>query len=293
MGITLRADFDGLGHGFFRPGGPIAAEDRNLLIITVLLMLIVVVPVFVFTPWLAWRYRRGRTDADYRPNWDSSGRLEYLVWGVPAMIVIALGILAGIQTHQLDPYRSIPAPEPPLEIQVIGLDWKWLFIYPAEGIATVNELVIPAERPVHLSLTSDTVMLSLLVPRLAGQIYVMAGMRTELNLLADHPGRFLGENTQFNGNGFQDQKFPVEAMTSEEFAAWVARVGANGQSLDRARYARLAEPSIPATSERFATVEPDLFYQVIGRYCQGCAERLRRKDRGLDPNHDGKANLDG
>jgi len=279
--------------GFLHPDGPVAAEDRTLIILTVALMLIVVVPVLVLTPLLAWRYRRGNAEADYQPRWDFSRKLEILVWGVPALIVLAIGWFAWTQSHALDPYRPLPGAQAPLEVQVVGLDWKWLFIYPEQGIASVNELVIPAGRPVRLDLTSDTVMLSLLVPKLAGQIYAMAGMRTQLNLLADRPGTFLGENTQYNGEGFQDQRFPVEAVSAAGFATWVGQVRAGGEALDAARYARLSAPSVMPGHERFASVEDGLFYRVIARYCPECAERLRRQDRARDEESDGRAHDDG
>ena len=293
LSLVLLAGCHGLGLGsFLHPKGPVAAEDRELFMITVALMLIVVVPVFVLTPLLAWRYRLGNPRAAYRPRWDFSKPLEILVWGLPVVIVIALGIVTWRQTHRLDPYRPISSAAVPLRVQVIGLDWKWLFIYPQQDIASVNELVIPAGQTVHMSLTSDTVMVSLLVPELAGQIYAMAGMRTELNMLADHPGRFLGENTQYNGQGFQNQKFPVVAMAPAGFDNWVAQVRANGRVLDQAQYAQLARPSAMPTSEKFSRVEPHLFYRVIGRYCPDCAKQLQRQDEGTEysegekPSHD-------
>jgi len=293
LSLVLLAGCHLTGQGsFLHPKGPVAAEDRDLFLITVVLMLIVVVPVFVLTPLLAWRYRLGNHKAVYRPRWDFSPLLEVLVWGLPVVIVIALGLITWQQTHRLDPYRSISSSSVPLQVQVIGLDWKWLFIYPHQDIASVNQLVIPAGRPVRMSLTSDTVMVSLLVPELAGQIYAMAGMRTELNMLADRPGHFLGENTQYNGRGFQNQKFPVVAMTPAGFDAWVAQVRTNGDVLDEARYAQLAKPSTVPTSETFKDVEPDLFYRVIGKYCPSCAAKLKRQDEGGDHRAEEKADHD-
>ena len=175
---------------------------------------------------------------------------------------------------------------------MVSLDWKGLFIYPEQNVASLNELVIPAGRPVHLSLTSDTVMLSFLVPQLAGQIYTMAGMRTELDLQADHPGRYLGENTQYNGAGFQDHKFTVTATTADGFDGWVAQARRQGAVLDQARYAAIAQPSVPAAPESFAAVEPDLFYHVIGRTCPPCAARLRADDAAEDRSRDEKAHHD-
>lgn len=293
LGALLLAGCSGIGHGsFLHPHGPIAADDRHTLLITVLLMLIVVVPVFILTPLFAWRYRRGNTRAVYRPRWEFSLPLEILVWGVPVLIVIALGVIVWQQSHRLDPYRPIASASAPLDVQVIGMDWKWLFIYPQEHIATVNELVIPANRPVHMSLTSDTVMQSLLVPELAGQIYAMAGMRTQLNMLASHTGTYLGENTQYNGDGFQKQKFQVHAVSAAQFAHWVEQVRSNGQTLDAARYALLAKPSVLPAPEQFGNVTPGLFYQVIGHFCPMCAEQLQKTRADAPATQDAKASHD-
>lgn len=262
---------------FLHPQGPVAAEELHLLVLTVLWMLIVVVPVLVLTPLLAWHFRRGNSRATYRPQWEFSFWLEILVWGVPVLVVLVLGVLAWTQTRRLDPYRPIASRSVPLKVRVIGMDWKWLFIYPGQHVASVNELVLPVGRPVQLSMTSSTVMQALFLPSLAGQIYAMPGMRTRLNLLAARTGRSFGENTQYNGMGFQDQRFPVRTVSPLQFHAWVEKLRSSGQMLGSVQYAQLSRPSVLARPESFGAVEPGLFRAVIARSCPSCAARLRER----------------
>jgi cytochrome o ubiquinol oxidase subunit 2 len=255
--------------GFFAPHGPVAAADAHLFVVVVIVMAIVVVPVFIATPWFAWRYRLSNVTSAYRPKWDFSWPLELLIWGVPAAIVITLGVILWRDTHRLDPYRPIASNVPPLQVQAVGLDWKWLFIYPDQHIAALNELAFPADRPVHISITSDTVMQSLLIPQLAGQIYAMAGMTTQLNLMADSPGQFVGENTQFNGKGFQNQKFVARALSPDDFTRWVARARSSNTPLDAGEYARIAEKSSVKQPVYFSAVQDGLFTHIIDHYRPG------------------------
>ena len=240
-----------------------------MFIVIVLVMAIVVVPVFVLAPWFAWRYRLGNRASAYRPKWSFSWTLEAFIWGIPAAIVITLGVNLWSETHRLDPYRPIASALPALEVQAVGLNWKWLFIYPDQNIATLNELAFPADRPVHLSITSDTVMQSLFIPQLSGQIYGMAGMTTQLNFKAFGPGTFMGENTQFSGTRFQDQKFVARALAPAEFTAWVAHARQVGTALTTAAYATVAEKSTVPNPDYFATVEPGLFAGIIDHYRTG------------------------
>lgn len=256
-------------HGFLQPAGTIAAAERRLLIEVVLLMLIVVAPVLILTPLLVWRYRRKNTRSIYRPEWEFSLLLELLVWGIPILIVAVLGYMVWVKTIDLDPYRPLASAEKPVDIQVVGLDWKWLFIYPEQNVATVNTLVIPADRPVHLTLTSDTVMLSLLIPRLVGQIYAMPGMKTQLNFQANQPGSYLGENTQYNGTGFSQQKFTVLALSPNEFSAWISQVRAQANPLDQAAYAKIAKHDIAPHPLYFSSVNGSLFESILARYHGG------------------------
>jgi cytochrome o ubiquinol oxidase subunit 2 len=250
------------------PKGPIADAERGLMIDAFTVMMIVVVPVIVMALWFAWRYRAGR-NARYEPNWDYSAKIDAIVWLIPALIVIAVAVLLWRSTHKLDPYREIASSNPPLDVQVVAQDWKWLFIYPEQGVASVNQLAIPAGRPVSLRITSDTVMNSFYVPALAGQIYAMAGMQTRLQLLADKPGKFVGRNTQYSGGGFSDQFFEVVAMSQADFDAWVAKAKQAPGKLDPPTYAKLAEKSRLNPVVQYSTVEPKLFDAIIDKYTGG------------------------
>lgn len=248
------------------PKGPIADAERGLLFDAFAVMLIVVVPVIVMAFAFAWRYRASNRAARYEPTWAYSAKVDAVVWLVPALIVIAVGILVWRSTHKLDPYREIASNVPPLDVQVVAQDWKWLFIYPEQGVAVVNQLAIPAGRPISLRITSDTVMNSFYVPALAGQIYAMAGMQTRLQLLADAPGKFVGRNTQYSGGGFSDQFFEVVALSQADFEAWVARAKQAPGRLDAAAYAKLAEKSRLNPIAYYSMVEPKLFDSIITKY---------------------------
>jgi cytochrome o ubiquinol oxidase subunit II len=250
------------------PKGPIADAERGLMIDAFTVMMIVVVPVIVMALWFAWRYRAGRS-ARYEPTWAYSAKVDAVVWLIPALIVIAVAVLLWRSTHKLDPYREIASPNPPLDVQVVAQDWKWLFIYPEQGIASVNQLAIPTGRPISLRITSDTVMNSFYVPALAGQIYAMAGMQTRLQILADKPGKFVGRNTQYSGGGFSDQFFEVVAMSQADFDAWVAKAKQAPGKLDPPTYAKLAERSRLNPIVQFSAVEPKLFDTIIDKYTGG------------------------
>lgn len=249
--------------GFLDPAGPVASGQRELFLWVVGLALIVVLPVLVITPWLLWRYRYGQDAAPYRPRWEYSLPMEILTWGVPVLVVVALGVLTWQRSHSLDPYRPLPGNTQALDIQVIAMDWKWLFIYPQQGVASLNELVIPSGRPVHLTLTSATVMQALLIPRLSGQIYAMAGMRTQQYLQADAVGSFSGHNTQFNGDGFQKQAFGVRSLPPEQFAAWLDGARHSAQPLDCQRYLGLAQHPSTLAAQRYREAAPGLFMAVL------------------------------
>jgi len=257
-----------LQHGFLAPAGLAASGERDLLLWIVGLALVVVLPVILLTPLIVWRYRHGNTRAAYRPRWEFSWLLDVFAWGVPALIVAVLAFLVWTRTHSLDPYRSPTPGEAPLEVQVIGLDWKWLFLYPEQGIATVNELVLPAGRPVQLRLTSDTVMQSLLLPRLGGQIYAMAGMQTLRYLQVPAPGQFEGRNAQYSGEGFQDQHFPIRVLAEADFQAWTRQVGQAREALDCAHYQVLARPGTLEQAAEWRLTQPALFAWVLARYRQ-------------------------
>ncbi len=263
--LLLPLFLDGCGvldRGFLSPAGPVAAATRNEFLLVCLVMLFVIGPVLLLAPLIAWHYRLSNTRSAYRPQWSFNWPLEGLIWIPPSLIVIGLAVFLWRDTHRLDPYK--PLPGQPIEVQAVALDWKWLFIYPAQNVATVNRLVIPAGQPVHLSLTSATVMQSLLMPRLAGQIYAMAGMRTQLNFAANRPGSFLGENVQFNGAGFQNQTFEVAALDSDAFGRWLAEAKAQPTRLDGAEYQALSRRSPLPHPLAFGAVDAGLFDRIVG-----------------------------
>jgi cytochrome o ubiquinol oxidase subunit 2 len=251
--------------GVLNAAGPIAEGQLHLYIIVGIVLVFVAAPVLLLTPIIAWHYRHSNRHHAYRPKWDFSWPLEALIWLPPTGIVIGLGFVLWDYTHQLDPYRPIPSALPALEVQAVGLDWKWLFIYPDQHVAVVNQMAIPVGRPVHIDLTSGTVMQSLLIPQLAGQIYAMAGMRTELNLAADRPGTYRGANVQFNGSGFQNQRFAVLALPPQAYQAWLAQVRQTGHALDAAAYDALFQQSTPPQPVYFSTVPAGLFEKIRTR----------------------------
>jgi cytochrome o ubiquinol oxidase subunit II len=266
---------------FLTPGGPASALEYHHLWLITLVTLIVVAPVIVGVPLLAWRYRYGNTRARYAPHWDFSYALEWPMWFVPVAIVVVLSVYLWNYTHTLDPYRSLATDKPAVRVQVVGLDWKWLFIYPDYGIATVGKMAFPQDRPVSMKLTTDTVMQSFMIPALGGQIYAMPGMVTQLNLKADRTGDFEGMNTQYNGNGFHAQHFQAVAMTPQDFDGWVKSVQQNSVALNQSNYRRLAESSTPAeVHNQFGNaamskdvtlfnVASTLFAGIVSRYHTG------------------------
>jgi cytochrome o ubiquinol oxidase subunit II len=255
--------------GVLDPQGPIAAQELLLLINSTAIMLVVVVPVILATLAFAWWYRSSNLRASRSSDESYEGRLEFVLWSIPMLIVILLGGVIWIGSHQLDPRAPIPANAAPLRVDVVALDWKWLFIYPDQGIGAVNQLVIPAGTPVHFRLTSATVMNSFFIPQLGSQIYTMGGMTTRLNLLVDKPGEYPGFSANFSGDGFAEMRFIAKAVPAGNFDDWVTQVRGGGSALDDAGYAALARPSkaVPPTSYR--SVEPNMFERIIDQTTAG------------------------
>jgi cytochrome o ubiquinol oxidase subunit 2 len=256
------------------PTGDVARQQGDLILVATALMLIVIVPVIALTLFFAWRYRASNKAATYTPDWDHSTQLELVIWAVPLLIIIALGAITWITTHTLDPYRPldrlakgrpVPAGVEPLEVQVVSLDWKWLFIYPKEGVAAVNELALPVDRPVRFLLTSSSVMNAFYIPELAGMIYTMPGMQTELNAVANQAGTFQGLSSNYSGAGFSHMRFSVHATDAAGFEAWVTKARAAGERLDRARYLALEKPSEREPARLFAGVDPGLYDAILNR----------------------------
>jgi cytochrome o ubiquinol oxidase subunit 2 len=249
--------------GVLDPQGPVAAAERLLLIDATGIMLVVVVPVIVMTFAFAWRYRASNTRAVYRPDWAYSGQIELTVWSIPTMVVLLLGGVGWISSHALDPAKPLSATVPPLRIEVVSLDWHWLFIYPDAQVATVGDLVVPVGVPIDFELTSATVMSAFFVPQLGSQIYTMPGMTTHLNLLADRPGNFPGLASHFSGDGFSDMHFLVHAVPAAEYESWLTRTRGNGITLDAASYATLAKPGSQTAISSYAKVSPMLFERIL------------------------------
>ena len=252
----------GCSEGVLDPKGPIAAADRQILLNSLGIMLAIVIPVILATLGVAFWFRASNERARYRPNFEYSGRLELLVWSIPAMTVFLVGGVAWVGAHDVSPSKPIVSSVKPLRIQVTSLDWKWLFIYPDQGVASVNRLTIPVGTPVSLELTSSGVMNSFFVPQLGSQIYTMAGMTTRLQLQADQPGNYRGMSAQFSGDGFADMHFNVEAVTPSKFQEWVGATRNVGQDLNTATYADLAKPSSAVTPFTYRSVAPDLFGRI-------------------------------
>ncbi|WP_291745020.1 COX aromatic rich motif-containing protein [Bauldia sp.] len=255
------------------PDGPVALGERDILFRAFLIMMIVVLPVFWMAFWFSWRYR-AKAKRRYEPNWDSRV-IDAITWAVPFVIWASLAVHVWIYTHEYDPYLALDPKDSQLEVQVVAQDWKWLFIYPEQGVASVNELAFPAGTPLTLRITSDTVMNAFYVPALSGQIYAMAGMQSQLNLIADEPGSYRGRNTQYSGDGFADQHFEAVAMTEDDFNAWVETAKADGKALDAAAYEELAKPSSKVPVTYYSSVEPDLYQSIIQKYDSGMAAMTR------------------
>jgi cytochrome o ubiquinol oxidase subunit II len=255
--------------GVLDPQGPIASAERLLLINSTAIMLVVVIPVIVATLAFAWWYRASNTRATRSLDESYEGRVEFVVWSIPALTVILLGGVIWLGSHQLDPRAPIPAKTDPLRVDVVALDWKWLFIYPDHGVAAVNQLVIPTGTPVEFRLTSATVMNSFFVPQLGSQIYAMGGMITHLHLLADNLGEYPGFSAMFSGDGFPDMRFVAKAVPADDFNAWVGQARSTGPTLDDAGYAELAKPSKAVPPTTYRAVEPKLFDRILDQTMGG------------------------
>lgn len=255
------------------PAGDVARQQRDLLVTSTALMLLVIVPVLAMIGVFAWKYRASSRTARYEPDWDHSTHLELAIWAAPLAIIICLGALTWAGTHLLDPYRSLDRVRPgvpvasgvaPLEVDVVALDWKWLFIYPQYGVAAVNELAAPVDRPIQFRITAATVMNSFYIPALSGQVYAMPGMATRLGGVINRRGDYRGFSANYSGAGFSDMRFIFRGLDAAGFDHWVA-TARQGQALDRVRYLALAQPSEKAPVMRFSRVDPGLWDAILGR----------------------------
>lgn len=254
------------------PSGDVAEQQRNILIQSTSLMLLIVIPVMILIAVVAWRYRQSNTSATYAPDWDHSTHLELVIWSVPLLIIICIGAITWASTHLLDPYRPLgriaaerPIPEgtKALRVDVVALDWKWLFIYPEYGVATVNELAAPVDRPIDFHVTASSVMNSFFIPALAGQVYAMPGMQTQLKAVINKSGKYAGFSANYSGAGFSGMRFAFLGVSNADFDKWIAKAKLEGSSLDRAAYLQLEKPSEREPVRRYAGVDPSLFDAII------------------------------
>lgn len=250
----------------FDPKGPVGAQQESLIIFSFLAMMVIVVPVFSMIIVFAIRYSKSSKNAQYQPDWSHSTFIETVVWTVPLLIIIVLGTVTYQTSHSLDPRKPLEPEKPPLRIHVVALDWKWLFIYPEQEIASVNEVAIPVNQPVEFLITSDTVMNSFFIPQLGSQIYAMAGMENQLHLIASEPGSYRGLSANYSGFGFSGMKFDAIAKQSDDFEQWIKHIRENSAALTDARYRSLSEKSKDHPVEYFSPVNPLLFNDIILRY---------------------------
>ncbi|HEY6630717.1 MAG TPA: ubiquinol oxidase subunit II [Rhizobiaceae bacterium] len=245
------------------PRGPVGLAEKTILIDSLAIMLAIVVPTLVTTIAFGWWFRASNLRATRLPDWEYSGRIEFVVWSIPLLVIMLLGGVAWIGSHELDPAKPLASDVPPLEIQAVALDWKWLFIYPGQRIASVNQLVVPVGRSLHFSLTSASVMNAFFVPQLGSMIYAMNGMTTQLYLRADDQGTFRGLSSQYSGDGFSDMHFDVHAVPEQQFAAWAEDTRSAGPSLDAESYTALARQSPETTPFTYREVDSDLFHRIV------------------------------
>ncbi|RAT46821.1 cytochrome ubiquinol oxidase subunit II [Lonsdalea populi] len=291
--FTATLLLSGCDMALMNPKGQIGLEQRSLILTALGLMLIVVIPVIIMAIVFARKYRASNDQAKYTPNWSHSNKVEAVVWTVPIIIIVILAAITWKTTHELDPYKPLDSDVKPINVEVVSLDWKWLFIYPDLGIASVNELAFPANVPVSFKITSNSVMNSLFIPRLGGQIYAMAGMQTKLHLIANEPGKYDGISGAYSGKGFSGMKFTAIATPNQQaFDQWVNTVRQSSHTLSNmGEFEKLALPSEYHPVEYFSQVQPDLFRQVITKftgnemYMQHHAESAP-KDEGMQ-SHEG------
>ena len=253
------------GRSIFDAVGPVGRDDGQILIDATAIMLAIIIPTILLAFWMAWKYRASNTKAEYLPYWSYSGRIEAVVWSIPILTIMFIGGVIWIGSYKLDPFRPLPSKTPAVEVQVVSLDWNWLFIYPQQGVATVNQLVVPAGTPVHFSITSGSVFNTFFVPRLGSMIYAMPGMVSQLYLQADRPALLWGQSAHFSGDGFSDMQFQVKSVPADQFAAWTQGVRGAGQVLDRNTYAQLARQSQHVPPMAFRAVDPQLFQAIASQ----------------------------
>lgn len=248
------------------PKGDIGVQERSLILTALGLMLLVVVPVIILTLVFAWRYRASNPKAKYAPKWAHSTAIEAVVWVVPCVIVAILAVIAYRTSYSLDPYRPLDSKVKPIKVEVVAMDWKWLFIYPDYGVASVNQMAMPVDTPVNFKITSDTVMNSFFIPQLGSQVYAMAGMETKLHLIANAPGQYEGLSANYSGPGFSDMHFKAIATSQQGFMDWIKHAKSMPTALDSQTYKALAKPSMKLPVSYYSTVAPQMFGNIVNQY---------------------------
>lgn len=271
--VLLAIPIFALGHFLFtsniavlQPAGIVGQKEKHLMVLATLMCLIVVVPVFAMTIYISLKYRAGNKSAKYHPNWDHSLKIESVWWGIPLAIITILAVVAWNSSHELDPFRSLDSANRPLPVQVVALDWKWLFIYPEQEISTVNYLEIPVNRPVDFQITADAPMNSFWIPQLGGQIYAMSGMSTQLHLMADEPGEYTGRSANISGRGFAGMQFKTMAVSEADFSGWVDKVKSSPNTLNVDDYSKLAQESENNPVAYYSSTADNLFDDIIMKY---------------------------
>lgn len=267
FGVVLYQNFDSF--AVLNSQGQIANKQRDLIIFTSLLSLLIVIPVFFMTFWFAWKYREGNTKAKYSPDWDHSAIAETIWWTVPLIMILVLAVITYKTSHELDPFKPISSAKPTLTVQVVALDWKWLFIYPEQQIASLNYLQFPKDTPVKFEITADAPMNSFWIPQLGGQIYAMSGMSTRLNLIADKAGDYRGSSANISGRGFADMHFIARASSDAQFNGWVNLAKSSDKALTASQYAKLAQPSRNNPPQLYSNVDPNLYDTIVMKYMSG------------------------
>lgn len=252
--------------GMLNPKGTIAHQEKNLIIFTTLLGLLVVIPVFIMAGTIAWKYREGNASAKYAPDWDHNRLAEFTWWTIPIIIIVVLSIVTWITSHSLDPYRPLEHSKKPITIQVVALDWKWLFIYPEENIATVNFIQIPKDTPINFVITADAPMNSFWIPQLSGQIYAMPGMSTKLHIEANEEGEYAGSSANISGEGFAGMRFTTKVSSQQDFEQWLKLVKQSSNKLGAETYDKLAKPSKNNPKAYYASVETGLYDTIVMKY---------------------------
>lgn len=250
------------------PKGMIAIKEKDIIVTASLLMLLIVVPVLILAGFFAWRYREENTKAKHAPDWEHNTIAEYCWWGVPLVIIFVLSVITYRSSHELNPFKSIESDKKALSIQVVALQWKWLFIYPEQGIATLNYVEFPAGTPVEFEITADAPMNSFWIPQLGGQIYAMPAMRSKLSLIADEEGTFRGLSANLSGSGFAGMRFAAKAVSDQEFSRWMKTAQSSSIHLDMQRYNALASPSENDPEATFILSENQLFNKILMKYME-------------------------